>query len=176
MDNISEFLNSCIWTYAKSYSKTFPHYYTTRIKVNNDKLFEESIKFMRYHSKIKTFNKKQYLYYEHDGFEYWEMGRPLKAIQVLNKAKIDDTKKYRFPEPLINDKEILLKKLIDRDNYLDYLLNKKFRTIEEENEIESLLCSKRRILGGGKNIIDHSSQNVKNYADYIVNYEIIPFI
>jgi hypothetical protein len=149
------------WKYAKSYSKTFPHYYTKRSLLNNDQLYEDFIEHIRENSKLKTFYSKQYLYYELDGYEYWEMGRPKKAVQIINKAKINDNAKYRKYKIGSNDREILLSKLKQRDKYLETLLLKELKTAKDIIQIDFLLNSVRRIDGGGKNIIDHSKIEIR---------------
>lgn len=154
-DELNKVLDSINWTYAKSYSKTFPHYYTTKDKFNNNELFEKIIYYIREYSTLKRFNQKQYLYYEGNEFEYWEMGRPLKAVQVLNKALIKDDAAYRLPIPDQTLKLKLITTLKDRDDYVEFLMNKN-RNEKEERELNLLLCTIRRINGGGKNIIDHS--------------------
>lgn len=156
-----QFIEQSEWIYAKSYSKTLPHYYTTRKKINNDKLFEDFLSYIRENGILKSFYSKQYIYLELDGYDYWEMGRPIKAVQVLNRAKIDINKKYRISEPEKIDEIILKEKLLERENYLENLLNKKNKTEKDKKQINFLLDHKRRINGGGKNIIDHSNLKIK---------------
>lgn len=147
---------------AKSYSMTFPHFYTTRNRCN-EKEFEMFLDLIRYYGKLKSFFTKQYLYLEINGFEYWEMGRPIKAVQVLNKAKIDDTQSYRKTPIGINDELTLKNKLAEREVYLDFLLSKNEKELNKTDlkSINFLMDTKRRIHGGGKNIIDHSSLKIK---------------
>jgi hypothetical protein len=89
------------------------------------------------------------------------MGRPIKAVEVLNKAIINDNQKYRFPIPMLCDEVTLKAKLNERDLYLEKLLQLDKTSPNELNEIAFLLNTERRIYGGGKNIIDHSSQEIK---------------
>lgn len=160
LDKVESFLNSAPWVYAKSYSKSFPHYYTTRDRVKNNLLFESFIEYMRDNAKIKSFHSKQYLYFEHNGFEYWEMGRPKKAVQVINKAKIQDNKMYRYPEPQKVAGEKLLNRLKERDTYLDWLINVPDKTVEQVNELNFLMNSERK----SPNIMDHSEKPFKEYV------------
>lgn len=157
-----EFLQSAPWIYAKSYSESFPHYYTTRDRVRDDQAFESFIEFMRDNAKIKSFYSKQYLYFEDGGFEYWEMGRPKKAVQVINKALIDDTKKYRYPEPQNQDGEILLNRLKERDKYLDWLSAIPGKTMAQVDEYNFLMNSERK----SPNIMDHSRKPFRDYTIY----------
>jgi len=87
------------------------------------------------------------------------MGRPLKAIQVINKGPIDDTKPYRFPAPKEGDRDLLLNRLKERDIYLDKLLSKKDKTEEDQFEILFLMNSER----GSDNILDNSHKETKSY-------------
>lgn len=156
------FIESVEWVFAKSYSETYPHSYTTRDRVGNDAYFEKFIYYARENAVLKSFYSKQYLYFELDGFEYWEMGRPLKAIQVLNKAPINDDKKYRFPAPAKEDRDILLHKLKTRDLYVKHLLSIK-RNIEQEQELVWLMQNQRK----SANIIDYSKKQIKDYGTTI---------
>jgi len=149
-----EFIKNIKWVFAKSYSKTFPHEYTTRDRTNDDMLFESFIYYARENSTIKSFFSKQYLYYELDGYEYWEMGRPVKAVQVLNKAPIDDNKHYRYPVPPNGSKEMLLNKLKERDLYVQTLLDIKDKTEKQRGILKFFLNSERK----SPNIIDHSNK------------------
>lgn len=156
-----EFINSCQFKEAKSYSETYPHWYTTRKLVNNDADFEAFLKFSRENAKLKKFYSKQYLYLELNGFEYWEMGRPIKCIEVLNKAIINDNAYYRYPEPSKEAGDFLKRKLNLRDQYLEKLLKLDSPTEIQREEIAFLMNTERRIHGGGKNIIDHSELEIK---------------
>lgn len=148
------------FVYAKSYDKTFPHYYTTKDRCN-DIDFIKFLQIVRKYGVLKSFYKKQYLYLELDGYEYWEMGRPIKAVQVLNKALINDDAKYRKYYVDANDELLLKSKLMIRDKYLDCLLNKNHITLLDQKKINFLLDNQRRIHGGGKNIIDNANQKIR---------------
>ena len=155
------FINNCEWKEAKSYSETYPHFYTTRTLINNNKLFESFLKYARDNSIIKKFYSKQYLYLELNGFEYWEMGRPIKCVEVLNKAIIKNNEFYRYPSPTKELQDKLKLKLNLRDEYLEKILVKENKNEGELQEIEFLMNTERRIHGGGKNIIDHSELEIK---------------
>lgn len=143
------------YVYAKSYADTFPHYYTTRGRVCDDYKFDKFLRFIREYGKVKTFYQKQYVYLEIDGYEYWEMGRPIPAVQVINMAQINDGFAYRYPNPSSEDAAALKKKLQEREEYLKQLILKPEKTEQDNRQIKFLLNSERRIHGGGKNIIDH---------------------
>jgi len=151
-----EFVNNANWVYAKSYSETYPHEYTTRDRVGDDKLFEAFILFARENAILKNFYSKQYLYFELDGFEYWKIGRPTKAVVVLNRAPINDQKSYRGIAPEPEAKELLLKKLKARDEYLAFLHSKN-RSPLEAKQFEFLMNSERK----SPNILDHSQKELR---------------
>jgi hypothetical protein len=153
------FIEEVPWVYAKSYAAFLPHYYTTRDRVQDDERFELFIEYMRENATIKAFHKKQYLYFELDGFEYWEMGRPKKAVQVINKAQINDNKSYRLNKPSQGDQARLLSRLKERDKYVDWLLDQN-RSPEQEEELKFLMNSKRK----SPNIMDHSDKPFPNYV------------
>ena len=156
LDEAKYWISKQRWVIAKSYSKTFPHVYTTRDRCKDEFEFEEFIALIRDKGIVKTFFMKQYVYLEIDGEEFWEMGRPIKSVQVLNRTKINDNALYRLPKPLQCDAMKLKAKLNKRECVMQQLLNKQNPTIEEINSITFLMNSERRIHGGGKNIIDHS--------------------
>ena len=155
---VKQVIEAVEWTFAKTYADSYPHEYTLRERVGDDELFDDLIRFMREKAKIKNFYGKQYLYFELDGKEYWEMGRPTRAVKVLNRAPIDDSKEYRseYPKPTEKDKERLLEKLKQRDRYVEYLLDKNNRTNHEEVQLKYLLNSAQ----GSGNVIDHSKKKV----------------
>jgi hypothetical protein len=149
------------WVFAKSYSKTFPHCYTTRDRCISIPDFESFLRHIREYGKLKSFFKKQYIYLEIDGLEYWEMGRPIPAVQVLNRAPIDDAARYRNPLPVMGSEELIKDKLSKREDYLHGLLKKTSLTTKEQKQLAFLMNNQRRIHGGGKNILDHSSLEVR---------------
>ena len=142
------------FTFAKSYADTFPHYYLQRIKSTNENKFEELLYLIREQGKVYHFYKKQYVYLEIDDFVYWEVGRPIKCVQVLNKVakqRFIELNQYEANEEITNE---LKKKLQERELYLNSLLNKKEKTHSDLRQINFLMDTQRRIHGGGKNIID----------------------
>jgi len=161
LDEAQSWLNAQTWTHAKSYAATFPHFYTTRTKCSLPDGFEAFLWCVRELGKLKTFFKKQYIYLEIDGFEYWEMGRPIPAVQVLNKAPIDDTAHYRKPEPGANDEATIKAVFLEREKALSDLLANPDPSDDDKRKMAFLLDNQRRIHGGGKNIIDHSKLRIR---------------
>lgn len=160
LEEAEEWIEKQEFVYAKSYSKTFPHFYTTRSRCD-EFYFEQFIRLIREHGIVKGFFEKQYVYLELDGFEYWEMGRPINCVQVLNKAPINDLAYYRKKRVSSEDGKILKAKLNMRECYIQQLINKKDKTEKDHNQLEFLFNTTRRIHGGGKNIIDHSKIDVR---------------
>lgn len=150
-------LNSQVWKNAKSYSETFPHCYIQKSSILDKGSFEQVIQIIRELGKVKRFFSKQYIYLEIDGMEYWEMGRPIRAVQVLNRAPINDSASYRYPLVLESESKKLKSKLAEREVILEGLLSKTDITNQDLRKIKFLLDSERRIHGGGKNIIDHAN-------------------
>ncbi len=156
-----KFLSEQNFTFAKSYEKTYPHYYLQRKKTSDEKKYEKFISLIRDKGEVYHFYSKQYIYLEIDGFIYWEMGRPIKCVQVLNKAAKESlilNNQYKANEYISNE---LKTKLKYRETYLDQLLNKNKKTIQEENQIRFLMNTQRRIHGGGKNIIDDYKKTIR---------------
>lgn len=154
------FVDSIEWVNAKSYEATLPHVYTTRRRVGNDALFEAFLELIRGMGVVKSFYRKQYVYLELGEWEYWEMGRPIKAVEVINRALIYKSL-LLHKSPVTPESAALLKdKLSQREDYVNALLAipEDKRTDEQLRHLDFLMCSQRRIHGGGKNIIDHSSK------------------
>jgi len=156
-EQMGDFIQNAPWKFATSYKDTFPHVYTTRGRVQDDHLFNSFVYTMRERSIIKAFFSNQYLYYEHGENEYWEMGRPVFCVEVINRAPIWDCATYRHRTPKNGDREVLLSKLKQRDEYLFGLLNKKELTAEEKASLDFLMDSER----GSPNRMQHSSSPVK---------------
>ncbi len=157
---VREFIKNVEWVWAKSYADTFPHYYTTRDRVGDDELFNAVLQYMREKGEIKSFFKFEHIYYGIDGWEYWEMGRPIKATVVLNRVEIAEGQVHRMRQPLPGAKERLLKKLNDREAYIEKLLSvpEEERTDIVKKHLERLLSSKTGCQKTMPNIIDHSDQ------------------
>lgn len=160
-EEVRKYLAEQEWIYAKTYHETFPHHYIRKDKSTDEFLFEEFLRYIRDNGTLKTFYSKQHIYLELDGYEYWEMGRPIKAVKIINKAIIENDKPYRFPKPTLKEEHTLKAKLNMRDEYLECILKKLNPTEEEQRHIKFLLNSERRIQGGGQNILDHSKLNVR---------------
>lgn len=149
------FLNEQEFIFAKSYSETFPHSYLQRRKATDESGFENFIRIIRSRGSVYSFFKKQYVYLEIDGFVYWEMGRPVPCVQVLNKAPFESLNVNKQTLVDTDVSFILLSKLNQREEYLSTLLKKELKTDQDLRQIDFLMDTRRRIHGGGKNIIDN---------------------
>jgi len=155
IDEAIIFLSDNEFTFAKSYEKSYPHYYLQKSKCSNKNKYEDFIKLIRENGKVYHFNNKQYIYLQIDEFIYWEMGRPIKCVEVINKA--DSKSLLKNNQYLANDEisNLLKSKLQEREIYLNNLLKKEIKTEKDKKQIEFLMNTERRIHGGGKNIIDN---------------------
>lgn len=160
LQEVEHWLDKQSWTFAESYAKTFPHWYISKNTIDDKESFVSIIKYIRRNGVVKHFHSKQYIYLEVGKYEYWDMGRPDRATIILNKAIIEENKKYRYRKVNKEDEETLKKKIIQRDDYLETLLSKNTLTEFEEKHLTFLMNTTRKIHGGGKNIIDHSKINV----------------
>lgn len=138
-----KFIQKANWKYSEEYKNSFPHSYTKKTEENKEE-FEAFIKYIRKKGVLKSFYYKQYLYLELDGEEYWEMGRPTKAVLILNRAKINDEAPYRRYKPTKQEETIIKKKLEERDKHINSLIQKKNRTINEEYALKRLLDNRRK--------------------------------
>lgn len=135
-EEAKQFIADNEWVFAKTYASTFPHEYTTRDRVKDDKKFNDFIQYIRDNAKLKPFFKFVYLYCEIGDMEYWEMGRPIKTAVVINRAKINDDADYR-KKITVGDKELktMQKLLQDREDRYKELESKELLTQEEADEL-----------------------------------------
>ena len=156
-----QFISEQKFTFAQSYAKTLPHTYLQRRKCTDEILFEQFIQVIREKGAVYTFFQKQYIYLEIDEYVYWEMGRPIKCVQVLNRA--DKNSLHLNGQKLAPEHQAseLKNKLAERERYLDNLLNKSQKTDRDIRQIEFLMNTERRIHGGGKNIIDNYQMDIR---------------
>jgi hypothetical protein len=160
LNEAQDWIKKQTFVYAKSYAQTLPHYYTTRSRCD-EATFEEFLWVIRDFGIVKSFYDKQYVYLELNGYEYWEMGRPIAAVQVLNRATINDEAKYRFPKPTPMQSNQLKATLLKREIEVRCLIEKQDKTQQEKSMLQFALNSERRIHGGGKNIIDNAKINIR---------------
>ena len=85
-DELSAFVHQATWTFAKTMSKT-PHEYTLRKDAKDESLFDRVVMHIREHGYRKTFNRREYIYFDIDGWQYWTMGSPLDQTILINRAE-----------------------------------------------------------------------------------------
>jgi hypothetical protein len=83
------FINAHEWTFAKTMPDN-PHEYVARKNVARD--FDDMVRFIREHGHARLYQKRLYLYWEHDGWLYWSMGWPVNETIIINRARIEDSK------------------------------------------------------------------------------------
>lgn len=155
------FISCNTFVFAKSYAKTYPHEYLQRNKCNDVQHYEEFIKLIRDIGKVYFFHSKQYIYLEIDKYVYWEMGRPIPCVQVLNRAAAISLIQNAQEEANAYITETLKNKLNERELYLQKLLCKDVKSEADNRQIQFLMNTERRIHGGGHNIIDNYLQSIK---------------
>lgn len=154
-----KFIKDREWVFAKTYADTFPHEYTVRKDDEDNKVFNSFIMFMRDNSKIKRFFNKEYLYCELDGIEYWEMGRAIPIIKVINRAPINDNAYYRKEITSQENWQKLYNALKEREERVYDLLIKKRDGVINKQELVEL----RKHLMYYNNIIDNSNKTMNFY-------------
>ncbi len=86
-DELRAFVQQSTWTFAKTMPEN-PHEYTLRSNANHEALFERVVMHIREHGYRKTFNRRAYMYFDIDGWQYWTMGSSLPATILVNRAKL----------------------------------------------------------------------------------------
>jgi len=84
------FTHSRKWTFAKTFAKTAPHWYTVRnYEPGLQKEFETAVKLGRVYGYDKKWGKTVYKYFDFEGFTYWTMGSPVSETTIINRILID---------------------------------------------------------------------------------------
>jgi len=79
------------WTWAKTYAKTFPHWYTVRSRMPElDSEFCWFAQFIRDFGMPAKFFRNTHIYLELDGWKYWTMGNPITktSTRIINREEI----------------------------------------------------------------------------------------
>jgi len=102
-DELRGFIQSCRWTFAKTYASTWPHEYIVRDRVDED-LFVQLVQHIRTHGYEGSFYAKRITYFDEDGWVYWTMGSPIEGTIIMNRCTKEQTYEYRLkhgtlPEP-----------------------------------------------------------------------------
>jgi hypothetical protein len=87
LNRFRAFISLSRWKFASTYAKVAPHEYTVREWTYSEPAFEEFVMFIRKHGYKERFWRKEFTYFEIDGWHYWTMGNPLNETTVINRAK-----------------------------------------------------------------------------------------
>lgn len=92
LNKFKEFLERQSWIYSKRYANTAPHFYIRKNELSdNDKLiFEDFAKYIRSNGYVKKFWKRNFTYFELDGYTYWTYGDPIPITIILNRIPIKE--------------------------------------------------------------------------------------
>lgn len=93
--SLRNFVQSCPWTFAKTYAETWPHHYIVRDRVDED-LFVHLVQHIRAHGYEANFYSRRITYFDEDGLVYWTMGGCLEDTKVVNRCRVDQTYEYRL--------------------------------------------------------------------------------
>jgi hypothetical protein len=147
--------------FANSYAKTYPHSYLHKDKADDKQKFVDFLKLIRKEGVVYTFLQKQYVYLHIEDHIYWEVGRPIPSVIILNKAPVRTLQVNKQNLAYENIANELKTKLEKRELYLENLLAKEKKTNNDLNQINFLMNTTRRVDGGGKNIIDNYKINIR---------------
>jgi hypothetical protein len=88
-DIFKKFIIQNKWIFAKTYADFAPHEYLVkgRLTIDDQKVFEEFVIFIRENWYKKMFGKTEYTYFDIDDNTYWTMWSPLEQTIILNRAK-----------------------------------------------------------------------------------------
>ena len=86
---LSDFVNTVTWTYAKTMPK-WPHEYIVRKQVAV-KLFEQLVRHIRANGYNGKFYQETYTFYDEGGKTYWTMGAPLEETTIIKRCREEDT-------------------------------------------------------------------------------------
>jgi len=76
------------WQFAKTMPK-IPHEYTVKSwKPHLSISFEHFVEHIRKNGYKEKFMKKEYTYFDFNGWKYWTMGDPIEETTIINRARI----------------------------------------------------------------------------------------
>ncbi len=93
-DEVRKFVESTVWTFAKTYAATWPHAYVVRDRAD-DHLFLMLVRHIRSHGYEGMFYRKPITYFDEDEMVYWTMGAPIEETIIVNRCKKEQTYEYR---------------------------------------------------------------------------------
>lgn len=84
-EGFREFIGSRRWQFAKTMAE-IPHEYTVAAWYRDRVGFEAAVSFIRKHGYVQKFFRRDYIYYDVDGFQYWTMGDSVEDTAIINRA------------------------------------------------------------------------------------------
>lgn len=99
-ERFARFVQERKWTWAKSYAKKAPHWWTLR-QDTNDKDFWAAVLHIEIYGYDKTFWRRTFRYYDHEEHHYWvnDAGHP--DTIIINRTLIDQGELARVQQELI---------------------------------------------------------------------------
>ena len=94
-ESLRQFVNSCRWTFAKTYARTWPHEYIVRDRVAEE-LFVLLVRHIRTNGYEAKFYRKPITYFDEEEMVYWTMGAPIEETTIVNRCKKEDSYEYRL--------------------------------------------------------------------------------
>ena len=94
-EELSDFIASQKWIFAKTYAKTWPHEYIVREQVDEE-LFLQLVRHIREHGYEGHFYRKKITYFDADGMVYWTMGAPINETTIINRCIKENTYEERL--------------------------------------------------------------------------------
>jgi len=91
---IKSFINSAVWTYAKTMPE-WPHQYIVRGRVD-EKAFLGAVMHIREFGYQGFFYQKPITYFDEDGMTYWTMGAPIEETTIINRCRKENTYEERL--------------------------------------------------------------------------------
>lgn len=95
--DLRQFVESCRWTFAKTYAETWPHEYLVRGRVD-EALFVRLVEHVRAHGYDGRFYTTPIRYFDEGGMVYWTMGAPVEETTIINRCRKEETYEYRLAQ------------------------------------------------------------------------------
>ena len=89
--DIKKFIEDSVWTFAKTYSSTWPHEYIVQEKVSNE-LYVKLAEQIDTYGHEENFYSTQMIYFNFDGRTYWHMEN------IINRCDENETYERREKE------------------------------------------------------------------------------
>jgi hypothetical protein len=102
-EEVSRFISTTEWIFAKTYADTWPHEYLVKEQVN-EHMFLAIVGHIRKHGYLAPFYQHQYKYFQQEGLVYWTMvppdndpkWYPINEENIINRCPYKNTYDYRL--------------------------------------------------------------------------------